>query len=267
MQRILATRAGTVVLGVVVAAIAGVLIAVYLTRYRDSVSVGNENASVLVASSLIVKGTPGSLVGSATLYQTTSVPRKDVKDGAIVDPAAIRGRVATADIFPGQQLTAADFSATPDGSVTYQLGGEYRAVSVPLDAAHGLVGELNTGDHVDVMAGFNVIPVDRHGVPLAQSGGQSRPVFKTILQDVLVLDAPHDAAGGGIGHAAQTSNVVLRLDDRQATELAFASSNGTIWLSLRPRANAAETTPAIVTVESLLLGVKPIKVLHSLGGR
>ena len=93
-----------------IAAIAGLLIAVYLSQYRSSLSKQNQNASVLVAKSLIVKGTPGSLVGSAELYQTMTVATKDVKDGAITDPAVISGHVAAADIFPGQQLTRHDFT-------------------------------------------------------------------------------------------------------------------------------------------------------------
>jgi Flp pilus assembly protein CpaB len=267
MQKILATRAGTIGFGVAVAAIAGLLIALYLSQYRSSVSKENQNVNVLVASNLIVKGTPGSLVGSAKLYQTMTVSRKDVKDGAITDPSVIRGRVAAEDLFPGQQLTATDFTIKPDDNLTYKLASNYRAVAVPLDTAHGLVGQLHTGDHVDVLAGFNVIPVDKHGVPLSQGGGQSRPVVKTIMQDVVVLDAP-EAQHTGIGQSAtQMSNVVLRLKPRQADEVAFASTNGTLWLSLRPQTGASGSAPGIVTVESMLLGIKPMTILHALGGK
>ena len=92
--------------------------------------------------------------------------------------------------------------------------------------------------------------------------------MKTILQDVLVLDAP-EAQHTSIGQstATQVSNVVLRLKPGQADQVAFASTNGTLWLSLRPQTGGTGTAPNIVTVESLLLGVKPMTILHALGGK
>ena len=52
-----------------------------------------------------------------------------------------------------------------------------------------------------------------------------------------------------------------------AAKLAFASDNGILWAVLRPRANAAPTSPDIVTLETVLFGVPPAAVVRSLGGR
>jgi hypothetical protein len=65
---------------------------------------------VLVAKRLIPKGTPGSVVVKNVMYAPTVLPPKEAEDDAISDP---RGRTATVDIFPGQQLTASNFTAPP----------------------------------------------------------------------------------------------------------------------------------------------------------
>ena len=73
------------------------------------------------------------------------------------------------------------------------------------------------------------------------------------------------ATGSAVG--AKTTNVSLRVDDEQAAKLAFASDNGKLWLSLRPSVGARAAKPTIVTASTLLLGVQPMTVIHSLGGR
>ena len=57
------------------------------------------------------------------------------------------------------------------------------------------------------------------------------------------------------------------MTDDQAAELQFASQNGTLWLALRPSVGAKSSPPSITSMETLLLGVPPRTVLHSLGAR
>jgi Flp pilus assembly protein CpaB len=87
-------------------------------------------------------------------------------------------------------------------------------------------------------------------------------MLREIMQNIDVVGV---SGTGGVG-ASRTSNVSLRVNDRQAAELAFASDNGKIWLALRPSAGAKASPPAIVSVETLLLGVPPVTIVHSLGG-
>jgi Flp pilus assembly protein CpaB len=124
---------------------------------------------------------------------------------------------------------------------------------------------VRAGDHVDILGGFNVVRIDSKGVPI-QQGGSARPVLKLLMENILVLEVPTDA-GGGLGGGSKEANVVLRLSDQQAAELAFASDNGKIWFSLRPQSGGQAAAPSFVTLETLLLGVKPITVLRSFGGQ
>jgi pilus assembly protein CpaB len=261
-QKLLSTRGGTVALGGVAALMAGFVLLLYLNQYRSSVNADSEPVTVLVAKTLIEKGMPGNVVGLKKLFQSDEAPRSQIKDGAITDPASLRGRVAVQDIYPGQQLTVADFAGTTD-AIGAKLAGKNRAIAVPLDAARGMVGKVEPGDRVDVLGGFNV---------LAGGGavGQGRPVVKVIMQNALVLDAP-DQTAAGIGTANQTANIVLRVNRDQATQIAWTVDNGKIWLVLRPRTGAPATKPGVVTAESLLVGVPPVAVYGQarrlLGGR
>jgi hypothetical protein len=67
-------------------------------------------AQVLVAKQLIPKGTPGSVVVKNAMYDPTTIRRRDVEDGALVDSRQLAGRAASVDILPGHQLTVGDFT-------------------------------------------------------------------------------------------------------------------------------------------------------------
>jgi Flp pilus assembly protein CpaB len=238
-----------VTIGVAAAGVAAVLLLAYLNHYRDSVTGGVAPAPVLVADRLIPKGTAGDAVIAGTLFRSATVTEEQLAQGAITDSAAFDGKVATRDISPGQQLTAADFARDAD-PLRGQLEKTQRAISVPLDTAHGLVGDVRAGDTIDVLAGFNSID---------GSNGRGQPVLKVILRDILVLKAPPLEGGpnSADSNARDMANVILRTTDREAAALAYASDNGKVWLVLRPPTGAKESTTPSVSLQALL-GVRPI---------
>jgi Flp pilus assembly protein CpaB len=256
--RLVSTRRGTLIVALLIALLAGASIMLYLSSYRDSLQAQGSMVTVLVAKETIPKGTSGSVVASKDLYTVTTIRESQVLEGAMSDPATLRDRVATREIFEGAQLTATDFGAGGD-SLAAQLTDRERVVSVPLDSAHGLIDGIEPGNRVDVYAGFNVIPLGADGKPI--EGGQARPMLRLILEDVPVLGLGEKARGTG------ATNVSLGVDDLDAAKLAFASDNGKLWLALRPSAGAKPSRPGIVTVETMLLGVPPVQILKSLGGR
>lgn len=247
-QKLTSTRGGTLAIAGLAALLAGGLILVYLNQYRQSVQAEGAPVTVLVAKKLIHKGTPGTAVASSGLFRPATVRESQLRNGAFSDPVSLRGHVATADIYAGQQLTTADFSAGAS-SVASSLTGSQRVISVPLDSAHGLIGSIQKGDHVDVFAGFNVI----------SNGGdaRSRPMLRLMAQDIPVVSV--GAVKGSLG-ANSTTNISLRVHPRQAAELAFTSDNGKLWLVVRPPNGAKPARPGIVTVETVLLGVPPLNL-------
>jgi len=256
--KLVSTRRGTLLAALLIALLAGGSILLYMNSYRDSLKAQSGLVTVLVAKRTIPKGTAGSVVAAKDFYTVTTIRESQLLEGAMSDPATLRDRVATREIFEGAQLTAVDFGAAGD-SLAAQLTDRERIISVPFDSAHGLIDGIEPGNRVDVYAGFNVIPLGLDGKPI--NGGQARPMLRLILSDVPVLAVGDKAAGSG------ATNVSLGVDDLKAAQLAFASDNGKLWLALRPSAGAKASRPGIVTVETMLLGVPPVQILKSLGGR
>lgn len=247
-QKLFSTRGGTMALAVVAALIAGIAVLVYVTSYRDSVQEGAQASNVLVATSFIAKGTPGEAVARDQSFRIDEVREAQLPEGALVDPAALRDRTAVADIYPGTQLTAADFA--PSGSaLATTLAGSQRAITIPLDSARGIVNFVRAGDRVDVYAAYNV--------------GNSRPVLRLIMQNVQVVEVQKP----GDSTSRSSSQLTMRVKPQQAANLAFAADFGSIWLTLRPASGAKSSPPSLVTVETQMLGIPPVQVLRSLGGR
>jgi Flp pilus assembly protein CpaB len=240
-NRLLTTRRGTVVVGAIAAVLAAIILLVYLSQYRNNLKQSATPVTVLVAKRLIEKNTPGDLIGRQQLFVPTTMPQSQLREGAISDPIALRGTVAVADLYPGQQLTTADF-APKGGLIVNQLARDRRAIAIPTDAIHGLVGQVATGDHVDIYVAF--------------ANERGRPSVSLLLKDALVMSAP-GSAGGGAGF-------VIRATDQTAPELAFAADYGRLWLVMRPpNPSADQTRDAVVTIESIMRNIRPLTLAET----
>jgi pilus assembly protein CpaB len=237
-QNLFTTRRGSLLVGAAAAVLAGLILLVYLNSYRNSVNSSAAPATVLVAKNLIQKGTPGNIIGSSDQFQVASVPKAQLQAGALTDPAALAGRVAVTDIYPGQQLTATYFAYAPPGTLQTKITGTDRAIALSIDAEHGMIGQIAAGDHVDIFIGF----------VLAGAGG-NQPVIKLLMTDVLILKAPV---------AGSTGLVTLRLPQHKAAQIAYAADNGTLWFVLRPASGAKTINPGIINAQTLL-NAKPVR--------
>jgi Flp pilus assembly protein CpaB len=230
-SKLFTTRQGTITLGVIAAVIAAIALIVYLNSYRNSVN--KPPVDVLVAQKLIPKDTPGDVIrNSPGYYKITSIANAQVESGAIVNPESLSGKISTTEISPGQQLTESDFG-TSNNSLTSQLGRTDRAVVVDLESPNQVGGQITAGSAVDVWVAFNG----------SGSNGISRPVAKLLFQDMKVLAV---ASSGG--------NVTLEANSSQAGTLIFATENATIYLTLRPAVGTVNSSPPLITVNSLLAG-------------
>jgi Flp pilus assembly protein CpaB len=247
LRRLAGTRGGAITIAATAAALAGIVLLAFISQYKDRVQGGTVEHSVLIADRLIPKGTSGAVVVSDGLFKPTTVQGENLQAGALSSAAALGGKVATRDIYPGQQIAAADFASDAD-PLRGQLSGDQRAITVALDSAHGLVGQVRAGDAVDVLAGFNAA---------SSTTGRGRPQLRTLIQDVRVLKTP---AGDVKAGANDTKDLTVRVTADQAAQLAFAADNGKVWFVLRPPAGAKDVRPSSVTLDSLLAGAPTIEV-------
>jgi Flp pilus assembly protein CpaB len=242
-----ATRRGAVGLALLCMLAAAAILIYAIGQYRKGVQTTAQQDTVLVATGVIQKGTPGTVIASQQQFRSTPVLATGVTAGALTNATLLLGKVAAKDILPGQQLTLADFTAL--GGVASQLGPAQRAIALSLDGAHSLSGLLQSGDRVDVYAGF---------APVSGSapGASSSTILRLLVASALVLKAPAASGGGGGiggGSSAPTGNVVLQVSDGQAPIVAYAADNAKLWLVLRPP-NAQSPTQMPTTQASILAG-------------
>jgi Flp pilus assembly protein CpaB len=223
----MSSRGWAIALGIGAVVLAAILLVVYLDRYRARVGGENAPTPVLVAKQLIPTGTPGSIVATQSMYAPTTLPKKEVEVGAVSDPSYLAGRAAAVDIFPGQQITSADFAASDTTSVDSQITGVQRAFSLNMDNVHGSLSQVQVGDSVDVYTSV--------------SG-----VVKLFSPNVKVLTIP--AVPGPSGG----SNLVLRIDTADAAKWLYAADNTQLIFVLRPVVGAKPTKPSTASAATVL---------------
>ena len=217
-SKLVTTRQGTVLLGVIAAVIAAIVLLVVISHYRNS---GNATVQVLVAQKTIPQGTAGDALAKATgLYEVAQIPKSQVLSGAITDTSTLSGKVALTDINPNSQLTESEFGTV--SGVLPKLGPNDRAVVVSLGSPQAVGGQISAGNHVDFW-----VTTSGQG-----AGGVSRPIAKLLFQDLTVL-----GVDGG--------NVTLKATPTQSGQIIYASTNAQIWLTLRP-ANGTKTNPPVI---------------------
>jgi pilus assembly protein CpaB len=221
-ERLLSTRRGALLIALGAAVLAGIILLVYVRHYRHNVTATAATTPVLVARSLIQKGTPGNIVGTQHLYEISQVPQSAVLPGAYVDPSVLGTAVAVTDVYPGQQLTSADFAPIANVLDT-EISGTQRALTFPIDSTRTLGGQLVSGDRIDIYINL---------------GGSVRE----LLQNVPVLVGP----GGG--------TVTVQLNAKTAGLLALAVDSGKIWFTLRPRTGVPKQPNVVVTPLDLVSG-------------
>jgi len=223
----MSSRGWAIALGIGAVVLAAILLVVYLDRYRARVSGRNAPTPVLVAKQTIRQGTPGAVIANNGMYVPSTLPRKDVVVGAIADPQYLSGRAAVADIFPGHQLLATDFAVDTGASISSQLTGDQRALSINIDTTHGSLSQVRAGDNVDVY--------------ISAAG-----VVKLFRPDVKVLAIPATQGPSGAG------NLIVRVKQKDAADWAFAADNAQFWFVLRPVVGAKKTAKDTANAASIL---------------
>jgi Flp pilus assembly protein CpaB len=223
------SRGWAIALGIGAIILATILLIVYLDRYRARVGGSNAPTPVLVAKQTIPAGTPGTVVTENLMYAPTTLPKKEVEEGAIADPTFLTGRAAATQILPGQQITAVDFAASTTTTVDSQITGTERAISVSIDSVHGSLTQLQAGDFIDLYLGLG-----------GGQGGQG--MYKLFRPNVKVLAVPGPAGGA----------LVFRVDTKDAADFAYAADNTQMYFVIRPAAGAAPTARDTATAATIL---------------
>ena len=241
IRRLIAAIAAMLLAGV-----GAVLLLSYVGRADLRAMAGMETVKVLVVEKRVPEGTPAEKLNGFVTVKT--LPVKAVASGTLSNLDPIRGRVATTDLQPGEQLLAGRFVdpallADPN---EVKIPKGMQQVSIALESQRVLGGELTPGASV--------------GVFISLAKEDERPAqTNLVLNKVLVSKVQRAATSaqqreGGAPDSAGlqegTLMVTLAMTAPNAEKIIFGAEHGKIWLSLEP-ANAALGGTRVVTEKSV----------------
>jgi Flp pilus assembly protein CpaB len=209
---------------------AGLLLRGYVGRVASEASASAPETAVVVASVRIERGTalaPGEL-------RLGRIPLPYAPPGALKDISKAAGRVALADLSPGEVVTETRLARVRAGPVASLVPRGLRAFAVPTSLPANLV---EPGDRVDILATFN-------------TGQVHTEVVVSGVEILLVLGsgrAGQSASGasdrGGLGLDAEaaglsaSTTLVLLVSTDQQERLAFARAFANLEVTMAPPAD------------------------------
>lgn len=238
LRRVLAA-----VVAIVLAVLGAVLVMSYASSADERAQAGLETVDVLVAAEAIPVATPAEEM--ASLVETRSLPRTAVPEGAVADLAEVEDQVAGADILPGETLvrgrfTSAEQQRTEGGTPLPEGSEDLHQVTVQLDKARALGGNITRGDTVGVFLSFEVEETGE------DSAGRSTNTTHLTLHKVPVVRVEgaslsgEQVEGGLTEEAPDAVFVTLALEPEDAESLVFGMEWGHVWLSQEPESADGE---------------------------
>jgi pilus assembly protein CpaB len=201
------------------AALCGASVHAYLGRAASAAGAGGPPVGVVVATAAVQRGA----ALRADQLRLTNVPRAYAPPGALSRVAQAAGRVALADLAPGEVVTQTRLARVRAGPVASLTPEGLRAFAVPTSLPRGAIAP---GDHVDVLATYG--------------GGQPHSETAASDLEVLLVLAPSGSGSGGISvpgagaAASPQSTLVLLVPPDQEEGLAYAAAFASLSIAIEP---------------------------------
>jgi pilus assembly protein CpaB len=179
------------ILAVFVAVIGTGLVFVYVQSADNRAGSKYDTVEVLKATQNIAVGESYDTALSQGKISLQPVPQNQLNDGYETTTTALKGKIVSTEIFPGQQVIASQFTSNA-GSVTattnLQIPKGMIAVSVQLSDPDRVAGNVYPGSRVAVFAsGLGGPGVPAGGLGAGTSGGPNNETA-VLLPNVLVLN-------------------------------------------------------------------------------
>jgi Flp pilus assembly protein CpaB len=233
-------RLRNIVIAVVLAAFAALLTMMYVTSYEKRVQNGEEDVSVLIATSDI----PAGISGAAAMARVEErmVAQRNVAPGAVSEKSQLEEFVVSQPIYAGEQVSRQRFSSSSEIGVRSSLTGNMRAVALSGDGVQLLADTLRAGDRVDLVASLK-LSEDKEG-----------SATRIVLRDIEVLKPAGATGNKRLDNAAGRNqlSVLLAVSDTQVQKLFHVQRNGEWTLQLRPVVDAVDSPESMETNLTIL---------------
>jgi len=233
-------RLRNIVIAVVLAAFAALLTMMYVTSYEKRVQNGEEDVSVLVATSDIPAGTSGA--SAMARVEERMVAQRNVAPGAVSDKAQLEKFVVSQPIYAGEQVSRQRFNNSTEIGVRSSLTGNMRAVALSGDGVQLLLGTLKAGDRVDLVSSLKVNP------------DKDAWATRIVLRDIEVLKPAGSSGNKRLDSAAGRNQLsaLLAVSDTQVQKLFHVQRHGEWTLQLRPVVDAVDSPESLETTPTIL---------------
>jgi Flp pilus assembly protein CpaB len=239
-------RVRNIVVAVGLALVAMLLTLLYVKNVRRSAQTSVATVQIYVAAKDLAAGTSGSEIVRSHDLRVESVQKRDVVPGAISSTAQIDSLMLAAPLYQGEQATLRRFTSAAAEGIRAQLTGTMRAVQVPGDADQLLVGTLQPGDRVDLVANLH----------LTSTTGVQSTATRIALRNLRVLSTSGGGAVAKVGgpSSSASSSVILAVTDSQVQRLFYVLKNADWTLELRPVLNPVDGNGNTETAAQMLKG-------------
>ena len=228
---------------VLVAALSTFAVFAYVRGVDDRAQRDLEPVEVLVATDLIRAGTSVDAAQSAGAFRLETLPRKAVPEGALSTVAPIADLVATGDIYAGEQILLAKFSA-PGAVQALPIPPGKIATSVQLGDPQRVAGFVKPGSEVAVF-----ITVNPGGV--RQGAAAVDDVTRLLLPRLTVLAVGPTSLTKPVDEEQQnleelpTAILTLAVDQTQAQKLIYATTKGALYFALLTKDSKVAPGPPV----------------------
>src|SRR5437764_5921361 len=146
-------RTVIIIAAVAVAAIAAIANVTYLNNVQNRAYDNARRVWVYRVKQNIAKGTTGDAAVGNDLVERKEIPQEFRPGNALVSLDGIKGKVALADLTPGQVVVDGQFVDPINAQTTTRdrIPAGQVAFTVSVDQAHGAASLLYPGDQVDIL--------------------------------------------------------------------------------------------------------------------
>ncbi|MGV8846222.1 Flp pilus assembly protein CpaB [Tessaracoccus sp.] len=219
---------------VVLALIAGVMVAGYVAGADSRAAAGYELSDVLVVTETILLGESAVLGTNVELHQ---LPATAIVAGSVASVEMLSDRVASVELLPGEQLIDARFvNANLAMGKVVDIPEHLAEVTIPLSSERVIGGNVLAGDTVGVLANYET----------ASGSTTSTLMHRALVSRVQGITISEEVGGEPV--ASDGIQVTLAISARDVQRVVFAAEFGSLWLTLEQETtDISDTTPITVT--------------------
>lgn len=246
----------------IIALVSAVVTALLLFVFLNSLNKPTEvpKITVLTAAAPIPADTPIT----ADMLTAAELPSEAVLPGAMTDPSQVVGKVAKAEIYPGEQLLGEKLvepGESSENTLAYAIEPGMRAITIAVSETSGVAFMITPGNHIDILGAimYDDTSADAGGgdpaAGNAASGESGAKSYTTLLLEnvhVLAVDRVLSKSGKVNTDAPVYTTLTLQVTPEEAMKLSMAQFEGELRMLLRSPLDEDLTKLPSLTLDDIM---------------